>query len=67
MDLPPGVTIQTLRNYAQVAERAIARGIDKIGTQALRLQADFRLVYPEHMKTALKARPRKACVKTHFP
>ncbi|MDB5361156.1 MAG: hypothetical protein JWO51_2453, partial [Rhodospirillales bacterium] len=39
VDLPPEVTIQTLQSYQQIAEQAIARGIDKIGTQALRRQA----------------------------
>ena len=39
IDLPPGVTVQTLQTYSGIAQQAIARGIDKIGTQALRLQA----------------------------
>src|SRR5262249_29420908 len=39
VDLPQGVTQQTLQTYAQIAQNAINRGIDKIGTQALRLQA----------------------------
>jgi HK97 family phage portal protein len=39
VDLPSDVTIQTPRNHERIAEQAIARGIDKIGTQALRLQA----------------------------
>ena len=39
IDLPPEVTVQTLRTYSGIAQQAIARGIDKIGTQALRLHA----------------------------
>ncbi len=37
--IPEGVTTQTLQNYATVAQDAIDSGIDKIGVQALRLQA----------------------------
>jgi hypothetical protein len=35
--LPPGVTLRTLQKYATIARAAITGGIDKIGTQALRL------------------------------
>jgi hypothetical protein len=42
--LPPCVTTRTLENYATVARTAIRKGMDKIGTQALRLQAIQRLL-----------------------
>jgi hypothetical protein len=42
--LPPGVTKQTLQTYATVTETAIKSGIDKVGTQALRLQAIYHLL-----------------------
>ncbi len=41
--LPPGLDRAVLERYAKVAEIAIARGQDKIGTQALRLAA-IRLI-----------------------
>jgi uncharacterized protein RhaS with RHS repeats len=36
--LPQGLTGETLQKYAQVAQRAIARGLDKTGVQAERLK-----------------------------
>lgn len=42
--LPSGVTTKTLQNYASIAQSAINSGIDKVGTQALRLQAIQQLL-----------------------
>lgn len=44
VSLPSNVTRQTLENYGIVAQGAINQGIDKIGTQALRLEAIRRLL-----------------------
>jgi hypothetical protein len=44
VSLPADVTRQTLEKYAQVAQNAIDLGKDKIGTQALRLEAIRRLL-----------------------
>ena len=44
VNLPANVTRQTLEKYAQIAQNAIDLGKDKIGTQALRLEAIRRLL-----------------------
>jgi hypothetical protein len=39
VDLPPSVTPEVLERYADIARKAISQGRDKLGVQALRLNA----------------------------